>query len=168
VTSNTASSVVSALQDKGFNVTQKTVTSSTVTSGNAIDIQDANGNSLVGKEEPVTTPLVVIVSGGPAPVTVPSDVINEPCTTADAELANDGFNVNSQFTYETNQSFAAQTTITTNPAPGSSEPKGTAITIVCSEGAGTTTPTASASASASASAGNGGGGFIQGLGGGNN
>jgi eukaryotic-like serine/threonine-protein kinase len=169
VNAATAASVVSQLQKYGYTtVTQKTETSATVTSGNAVDIQDANGNSLVGKLEPVTTPLVVIVSGGPASITVPSDVINEPCTTADAELTNDGFDVNSQFTYQTNQSFAAQNVITTSPAPGSSEPRSTAITIICSEGAGTTTPSASVSPSATATAATGGGGFIQGLGGGNN
>ena len=172
VTAASATSVISALEAKQYSVTQKTETSSTVPSGNAIDIQNANGTSLVGQFEPVTTPLVVVVSGGPGTTTVPTDVVNEACSSADQELTNAGFNVNSQFNYVTNQSFAAQTVITTNPAPGSPVQKGASITITCSLGAGTTstTPTASTSASASASASDtsGNGGFISGFTGGNN
>jgi len=175
VTSNTAASVQTALEAKGFVVTQKTENSATIASGDAIDIQDANGNSLMGKTEPVNTPLVLVVSSGPTAVTVPTDVVNEACSTADSELTNDGFNVNSQFTYETNQSFAANTVITTSPAPGSSQARGTSITITCSSGAGTTTPTTSASASSSTStsasatdSSTANGGFIQGFNGSNN
>jgi len=169
VTTNTATSVQTALEAKGFVVTQKTENSATIASGNAIDIQDANGNSLMGKTEPVNTPLVLVVSSGPTAVTVPTDVVNEPCSTADSELTNDGFNVNSQFTYETNQSFAANNVITTTPAPGSSQPRGTSITITCSSGAGTTTTTPSDTASATDSAtatdsSTGTGNFIQGFG----
>ena len=171
VNAATASSVVTALQQKGYTVSEKTATSSSVPSGNAIDIQNANGNSLVGQLEPVTTALVVVVSGGPGDITVPTDVIGETCTNADSELTNAGFSVNSQFTYQINQSFAAQTVITTSPAPGSSEPKNSSITIICSEGAGTsTTPstTTSVSASPSDTSTSNNGGFIQGLGGNNN
>jgi beta-lactam-binding protein with PASTA domain len=174
VTSSTAAQVVTALEAKQFVVTQKTETSATVQSGNAIDIQDGNGTSLLGKLEPVTTQLVVVVSGGPGTVTVPTDVVNETCSNADSELTNDGFNVNSQFTYETNPSFAANNVITTNPAPGATVQKGAAITITCSSGAGastapSTTPTASASASATATdTSTTGGGFIGGFNGGNN
>ncbi len=161
---------------KGYlSIKETTQQSSTVPSGNAIDIQDANGNSLVGKTEPVTTPLVVVVSGGPGTTTVPSDVVNIPCSQADQELTNDGFNVNSQFTEEPNASFAAGNVITTDPAPNSVVAKGSAISITCSEGAGTptapsTTPstTVSATATDTSTAGNGNGGFIGGFPGTNN
>jgi serine/threonine-protein kinase len=176
VVAATAQSVVSTLTGKGYlSIKETTQQSSTVPSGNAIDIQDANGNSLVGKTEPVTTPLVVVVSGGPGTTTVPSDVVNIPCSQADQELTNDGFNVNSQFTEEPNASFAAGNVITTNPAPNSVVAKNSAISITCSEGAGTptapsTTPstTVSATATDTSTAGNGNGGFIGGFPGTNN
>jgi eukaryotic-like serine/threonine-protein kinase len=166
VTDNLGSQVVSTLQSKGFtNVTTKTATSSSVASNNAIDIQDANGNSLLGKTEPVTTPLIVVISGGPGTVTVPSDVVNKSCSAADSELTGLGLNVNSQFTYEANASFAANTVITTNPAPNTVVNKNSAITITCSSGAGaSTTPTASATASATDTST---GGLFGGLGGNN-
>ena len=165
----TGTAVQQQLQKYGYTVTMKTANSSTVPSGNAIDIQNQNGTSLVGQLEPVTTPLYVVVSAGPGDVTVPSDVVNEACSSADQELTNAGFNVNSQFTYQINQSFAAQTVITTNPSPGSPEPRGTSITIVCSEGAGTsTTPSDTTSATASPSDTSTGNSFIGGFGGGNN
>jgi len=167
VTDSLGSQVVSTLQTKGFtNVTTKTSTSSSVASNNAIDIQDANGNSLLGKTEPVTTPLVVVISGGPGTVTVPSDVVNKACSAADSELTGLGLNVNSQFTYEANASFAANTVITTNPAPNTVVNKGTSITITCSSGAGATdTSTATSTASPTDTST---GGFISGLNGGNN
>ena len=171
VTTATGTAVQQQLQKYGYTVTMKTATSSTVPSGNAIDIQNQNGTSLVGQLEPVTTQLYVVVSAGPGDVNVPSDVVNEACSSADQELTNAGFNVNSQFTYQINQSFAAQTVITTNPAPGTPEPRGTSITIICSEGAGTsTTPsdTASASASPSDTSTGDNGGLFGGFGGGNN
>jgi len=166
---NTSGTVtISTLQGKGFtNVTPKNEVSSSVASGDAIDIQDANGNSLLGKTEPVTTPLVVVISTGPGSVTVPSDVVSKACSAADSELTNLGLNVNSQFTYVANQAFAPNTVITTSPAPNTSVNKGSSITITCSTGAGatTTTPTATASATATDTST---GGIIQGLTGGNN
>ena len=163
VTASKSADIVSALTAKGYSVTTKTTNNSTIASGYGIDIQDANGNSLLGKSEPVTTPLVVVVSGGPGTVTVPTDVVNEACSTADQELTNLGLSVNSQFTYETNQSFAANTVITTNPAPNAVVQKGSSITITCSSGAGatTTTPTVTPTATDTSTS-----GFLGGLGGG--
>jgi eukaryotic-like serine/threonine-protein kinase len=152
LTNTAGTQVVSTLTGKGFtNVQTKQVVNSSVTSGDAIDIQDANGNSLLGKTEPVTMALYVVVSSGPGTVTVPSDVVSKACSAADSELTSLGLNVNSQFTYVTNQAFAANTVITTSPAPNQTVNKGTAITITCSSGAGattSTTPTATASATA--------------------
>jgi serine/threonine-protein kinase len=165
---NTSGTVtISTLQGKGFtNVTPKNEISSTIASGDAIDIQDANGNSLLGKTEPVTTPLVVVISTGPGSVTVPSDVVSKACSAADSELTSLGLNVNSQFTYEANQAFAPNTVITTSPAPNQTVNKGSSITITCSTGAGatTTTPTATASATATDTS----TGLFGGLAGGNN
>jgi eukaryotic-like serine/threonine-protein kinase len=175
INTRTSTDVTTALQSHGFSVSSKTEQSATVPSGNVIDIQDPNGNSLAGKNEPVTTQLVVVVSGGPGTVTVPADVVGEGCTQADQELTNDGFNVNSQFTEEPNQSFAANTVITTSPVPNSVVAKNSAISITCSSGPATpSAPSTSASASATPSDtssaggnGNGNGGFI-GFAGGNN
>ena len=174
----TVATVLTQLSGHGYtNVTQKTVTSSTIASGDVVDIQDNNGNSLLDKLEPVTTPLVVLVSSGPQSITVPSDLVNQNCSNADSELTNDGFTVSSQFTYQANPSFAAQTVISTSPSSGASEPRGTAVTIVCSSGPGaSTTPPSSPTTSTSASPtdtstsnanGNGNGGFFGGLGGNN-
>ncbi|WP_414641131.1 Stk1 family PASTA domain-containing Ser/Thr kinase [Actinospica sp.] len=169
VSSSLGSQVVSTLQAKGFqNVTTKTATSATVASNNAIDIQNANGTSLLGQTEPVTTPLVVVISGGPGTVTVPSDVVTKTCSSADSELTGLGLNVNSQFTYQTNASFAANTVITTTPAPNTQVNRGSAITITCSSGAGATTGSPTATASATATDTSTAGGFISGLNGGNN
>ncbi|HET9172507.1 MAG TPA: Stk1 family PASTA domain-containing Ser/Thr kinase [Actinospica sp.] len=169
VSNSLGSTTVSTLQSNGFtNVQSKSETSSTVTSGNAIDIQDANGNSLLGKTVPVTTPLVVVISGGPGTVTVPSDVVGKGCSAADSELTSLGLNVVSQFTYEANPSFAAQTVITTNPQPNQTVNKGTSITITCSSGAGATTTTTTPSSTATPTSTDNTGGFISGLNGGNN
>ena len=161
-------STVTTLQGKGFtNVQTKQQQSATVATGDAIDIQDANGNSLLGKTEPVTTPLYVVVSGGPGTVTVPSDVVNKNCSAADQELTALGLSVSPQFTYQANPSFAANTVITTSPAPNQTVNKNSSITITCSSGAGTaTTPTATDSATPTDTS--TGGGFISGLNGGNN
>ena len=168
VQNSTGSQVVSTLQTKGFtNVNTKSETSASVPSGNAIDIQDANGNSLLNKTEPVTTPLIVVISGGPGTVTVPSDVVSKACSAADSELTSLGLNVVSQFTYEANPSFAAQTVITTSPAPNQTVNKGTSITITCSSGAGTTTTTPATGATTPTDTAST-GGFISGLNGGNN
>ncbi|WP_372463241.1 Stk1 family PASTA domain-containing Ser/Thr kinase [Actinospica acidithermotolerans] len=169
LTNTSGSQTVSTLQSKGFtNVTTKQQTSSSVAVGDAIDIQDANGKSLLGQTEPVTTPLVVVISGGPGTVTVPSDVVNKSCSDADSELTGMGLSVNSQFTYEASPSFAANTVITTSPAPNSTVNKGTSITITCSSGAGasaTDTATATATPTATDSST---GGLLGGLNGGNN
>jgi serine/threonine-protein kinase len=168
VSDSLGSQVVSTLQAKGFtNVVTKNENSSSVATNNAIDIQDANGNSLLGKTEPVTTPLTVVISGGPGTATVPSDVVNKNCSSADSELTSLGFNVNSQFTYVTNASFAANTVITTNPAPNSVVNKGSSITITCSSGSGATTPTTTGSATPTATD-SATGGWLSGLNGGNN
>jgi serine/threonine-protein kinase len=170
LTNNSGTATVTTLQTHGFtNVTTKTATSATVASGDAIDIQDANGNSLLGKTEPVTTPLVVVISGGPGTVTVPGDVVTKTCSAADAELTNLGLNVNSQFTYVANPAFAAQTVISTTPVANTVVQKGSAISITCSSGAGTaTTTTPSTTPTATATDTSTGGGFISQLNGGNN
>ncbi|HEX4787788.1 MAG TPA: Stk1 family PASTA domain-containing Ser/Thr kinase [Actinospica sp.] len=162
--------VVNSLQKDGFtNVTTQTVSSNTVPSGNAIDIKNQNGNSMLGqKNVPVTTPLVVVISGGPGTTTVPS-VVDQGCGSAEKTLQGNPYDfvvtVQNQLSSD---GIAQNNAIGTNPSANSSATVGQAVTLICSQGPSptTTTPTATGSATATATATDT-SGFIGGLGGGN-
>ena len=67
VRESSASQVEAELREQGYpQLTTKTVTSSTVPQGNAVDILDAQNQSVLGKEVAVGTPLTVVVSNGSA------------------------------------------------------------------------------------------------------
>ncbi|HTJ72899.1 MAG TPA: hypothetical protein VL551_35505 [Actinospica sp.] len=67
VTASRGSAVVTVLQQRGFvEVTTKSVGSNTVPAGNAVDITDANGHSVLGHQVSIATALTVVVSAGPA------------------------------------------------------------------------------------------------------
>jgi serine/threonine-protein kinase len=152
-------------------VTSKQQSSNTVPAGYTIDIQDPKGNSLLGKTEPVTQPLVVIISGGPSTTTVPS-VVGQSCDSAESTLQSSPYNFvvtehNQYATDGTQQGYA----IGTSPGANQSISIGGAVTLNCSLGAqpgdgngiGGGMPSDSASPSASSSP-----NLIGGLGGGNN
>lgn len=163
---------VSTLQSKYHyqNVTSKQVSSSTVPSGYTIDIQDPNGNSLLGKTEPVTQPLVVVISGGPSTTTVPS-VAGQTCDAAKQTLQGAPY----QFVVAVQTQYATDGTqqgyvIGTSPGANQSVNIGGSVTLYCSLGAqpggngnggGNPTDTASPNASSTPN-------LIGGLGGGNN
>jgi beta-lactam-binding protein with PASTA domain len=153
VNAGAGTTIVTSLQNAGFtNVTTKNaVSTSGVPTGNGIDIQDANGNSELGKTLPVTTPLVVVISTGAGNVTIPTSVLSEACSTAYSQLISLGLAASSTFTYEANAGFQNNTVITTSPVPGSSVPKNTPVTITCASNtsaSASTSPTATASATA--------------------
>ncbi len=175
---------VKSLQSYGYlNVTSKQQASTSVPSGYTIDIQDGNGTSLIGKVEPITQQLVVVISTGPNAVTVPSEV-GQNCTTAQQTLAAAPYNfvVNETNAYATDGT-AQGSVISTTPSANQSANPGSSIALVCSLGPQPTTAgnggnngngggngaSASASPSPSASASDtAGAGFAGGLGGGNN
>ena len=115
------------LQRMGFNkVSERTQTSSTITSGNVIGTQPAAGTSLKSDQ-----PVVLLVSGGPVPVQLP-DVVGKPQDQATAILQQAGFTVNS---ITQNSSTVPQgNVITTNPPPGATVGQGSAVQLVVSSG----------------------------------
>ncbi len=55
------------LREQGYlQLSTKTVTSSTIAPGDAVEILDAQNQSVLGKEVAVGTPLTVVVSNGSA------------------------------------------------------------------------------------------------------
>lgn len=67
VAASSASAVEAQLQRAGYTEIQlRPVASNTVASGNAIDIEDTRGASLLGRVVIVGTPLVLLVSTGPS------------------------------------------------------------------------------------------------------
>jgi serine/threonine-protein kinase len=173
VNTSKGTDVVSKLEN-GYhfqNVTTKTATSSSVPVGNAIDIQDQNGNSLLGKQNvPVTTPLVVVVSGGPGSTTVPS-VVNESCAQAQTTLQGSPYNFQVTLTNQfSTDGIAQNNVIGTNPGANASATVGQQVTLICSDGPSpaTTAPTTTGTPTGTATATDtGGGNFLGGIGGGN-
>lgn len=164
VNTSKGTDVVSRLKDayKFLNVTTKEEQSSSVPSGNAIDIQDQNGNSMLGKQNvPVTTPLVVVVSSGPAAVSVPS-VVNQNCSQAQQTLEGAPYNfvLNTVNQYSTD-GVQAGNAIGTDPAANTSAAVGQKVTLTCSQGPSPqSTPTTPTPTSTDTT-----GGFLGGLGG---
>lgn len=67
VSESRESALLTALHLAGFvDVSTRSVGSSTVPAGNAVDITDVNGRSVLGDEVSTSTPLIVVVSAGPA------------------------------------------------------------------------------------------------------
>jgi serine/threonine-protein kinase len=163
VNSAAGTQVVNTLTSDGYlSVSTKTEASNSVPSGNAITIQDKNGNSELGKDVPVTTPLVVVISSGPNSQAVPS-VANENCDQAKAALAAApyDFNVSEQNQYS--PIVPQNSVISTNPSGGATAAVGSQVTLVCSSGPSPqqTTPTTNPTPTST----NTGGGFLGGLGG---
>jgi eukaryotic-like serine/threonine-protein kinase len=78
----------------------------------------------------------VVVSAGPAPVNVP-DVTGQDQVSATQTLTSAGFRVRSR--NQTSSTVQQGNVITTEPAPGSQEAKGSTVTLVVSSGPQTTT-----------------------------
>ena len=149
VTGSSVSSVVTDLKNSGFtNVTEKPETDAQVATNNAVDIQNQNGTSELNQTIPVTTPLIVLYSSGPASTTVPS-VVNTSCATAQGTLQGSPYNfvVNTQNSYSA-EGVAAGNAIGTNPQANTPATVGQQVTLYCSQGASPaptdTTPTSPA------------------------
>jgi beta-lactam-binding protein with PASTA domain/predicted Ser/Thr protein kinase len=156
--SNTKATVKQTLNNAGFtNLQESDQASSTVPSGNVIDLQDGNGKSIAGKAEPVTTQITVVVSSGPGNATVPP-TIGQTCTQAQQTIQGQGFQTS--LTNQASDTVQSGYVINTSPGGNASTTKGNTVTIYCSTG-----PASNPTPSSSASAGNGNGGFLGGLGG---
>lgn len=66
VVHSSTAAVQRQLQQRGFVVTVKLVPSNTIVAGNAIDIENSRNQSLLGREVPAGTTLVLVGSAGPA------------------------------------------------------------------------------------------------------
>ena len=121
----------------GAGLTLGTVTmqsSSTVTSGNVISENPAAGAS-VAKGSAVD----LVVSSGPAMVTVPN-VVGNTQAAATTAITGAGLTVGA-VTMQSSSAVASGNVISENPAAGASVASGSAVALVISTGAGTSTPT---------------------------
>src|SRR6185437_10366118 len=133
VTGKQVNDAQTQLQKLGLVVNQQQDPNSTAPQG-TVDKQDPAGNSVVAPGSTVT----LYVSGGG--VTVKS-VIGEQYLQAQQDLENQGFQVNPQAqSAPSNQPVQPGVVWSQNPAPNSSKPRGTTITILYQPQA-TATPT---------------------------
>jgi serine/threonine-protein kinase len=114
------------LTAQGFTVLVEEVEDEEVPIGEVVD-QEPGAN----QEAPRGSEVRLFVSKGPAPREVP-DVVGRPIAEASNLLGQAGFAVNQ--TSEPSDTVPEGTVIRTNPPAGSSQPKGTAITVVVSSG----------------------------------
>jgi serine/threonine-protein kinase len=144
----TVDSVKQTLTQYGFTtITEQSTTSTTVASGNVIDIQDTSGTSLAGRNVAVNTPIVLVYSSGKQSSGVPNVVGH---TQADAQntLTSAGFTVGG-ISYQNSDNYPSGTVISESPT--GQQQQGTAINLVISSGPAQTSssPTPSASSTCS-------------------
>jgi serine/threonine-protein kinase len=122
-----AADALNQLQQMGFTkVSEKTQTSGSIASGNAIGTQPAAGTSLKSDQ-----PIVLLVSGGPVEVAVPN-VVNKTQDQATAILQQAGFTVN--VAQQNSNTVPQGSVISTNPPAGTTVGQGSAVQIVVSSG----------------------------------
>jgi beta-lactam-binding protein with PASTA domain/predicted Ser/Thr protein kinase len=109
----TAAEATSRLKKAGFKPRTKTQASSSVASGRVIGTEPP-----AGTEKQLGSPVVVLVSSGPAPVKVP-DVTGQSLSAAEATLANAGLAVG-KVTKRSTSSSPPGTVLSQSPAPRSS------------------------------------------------
>jgi beta-lactam-binding protein with PASTA domain/predicted Ser/Thr protein kinase len=119
------------LTAQGFTVVTEDVDDEDAPVGEVVD-QDPSPND----EAPRGSEVRLFVSGGPAPREVP-DVVGRPIAEASNLLGQAGFAVNQ--TSESSNTVPEGEVIRTNPPAGSTQEKGTAITVVVSSGPGEST-----------------------------
>ena len=108
-----AADALSRLRKAGFKPTTTKETSATVAAGKVIAT-----NPPAGTEKQLGSPVVVLVSSGPAPVKVP-DVTGQSLSLAEATLTNAGLTVGT-VTKKTSATQAPETVLSQSPATGSS------------------------------------------------
>jgi serine/threonine-protein kinase len=125
VRKNTLEDAVRTLAEAGLKSKEYEVTSS-LPSGTVTGQSPAPGTMVVKG-----TTVRINVSKGLPPVIVPSDVIGKSANDATSELQQLGFNVQRQ---EADSTKAKDTVIDTNPKPGSSQVRGSQVTLIVSRG----------------------------------
>jgi serine/threonine-protein kinase len=139
----TVDAVKQTLTGYGFtNITEQSTTSQNVAANNVIDVQDANGASLAGKNVAVTTPIVLIYSTGKQSGTVPT-VTGHSLDDAKGAITGAGFTVGA-ISYQNDPTVPSGDVISESPT--GQQQQGTAINLVVSLG-----PSAASSPSPSAS-----------------
>ena len=117
----------SELQQKGFtHISIQPQASSQYRTGLVVGSRPPPGSS-----QATSTPIVLLVSSGPAPVAIPS-VVGQTQAAATAALQKDGFVVN--VTNATSSTVPSGNVITTNPLPGTKQTPGSAVQLVVSTG----------------------------------
>ncbi len=109
-----AADAIAKLRKAGFKPKSTKETSSTVAAGKVIAT-----NPTAGTEKQLGSPVIVIVSSGPAPVKVP-DVTGQSLSAAEATLTNAGLQVGT-VTKRTSASQAPDTVLAQSPATGTTE-----------------------------------------------
>jgi eukaryotic-like serine/threonine-protein kinase len=124
---------VAALRDAGFKVADpKHDTSDTVAENHVLGIAMADGGPAEdGARLPVGTTIVVTVSDGPAPVTIPS-VVNVDETSAKATLESLGLRVQEATDYS--EQYPAGTVMSQSPKDGTAGHRTDTVTITISQG----------------------------------
>jgi len=117
------------LEGQGFTVEVVNEQSEDVDAGVVIRSEPAAGTQVARGSE-----VTLLVSAGPAPVTVP-DVINQDRADAAARLARVGFEVD--FQSEPSDQVAVDRVIRTDPAPGTEAAPGSTVTVVVASGPAT-------------------------------
>jgi beta-lactam-binding protein with PASTA domain/predicted Ser/Thr protein kinase len=144
VTGESQSDATRQLTDDGFNVNPTTETTSSATAGNVIS-QDPGG----GSQEPAGTTIKIVVASAPPTVNVPS-VTGDPTGSAFSALRSEGFHV-----VRTTQNVSDPTknnrVISQSPAGGSSQKKGSTVTIVAGHYVATSSSSSSSSSTSSSS-----------------
>ncbi len=144
VTGLSQGSATSQLSNAGFKVAVSNQTSTTVSPGNVIS-QNPGG----GASEPPGTTVTIVVAQAPPKVQVP-DVTGQTKQNATTTLRNAGFNVVSQTQDTSNQNQDGKV-ISENPGAGTSQTKGSTVTIVIGHFKTTTTTTSSTPTSSTSS-----------------
>jgi beta-lactam-binding protein with PASTA domain/predicted Ser/Thr protein kinase len=122
--------VYAVLHGDGFTVQEQQVVDNAA-SGTVLDVQDANGDTLLGKTVPLNQTLFVVVSSGPDSVLVPPEV-DQNCAAGTAQIQRAGFQTKPNTAYS---GFVRQgLIISTSPGGNAPTPLTQTVTVTCSLG----------------------------------
>jgi beta-lactam-binding protein with PASTA domain/predicted Ser/Thr protein kinase len=144
VTGDTQSSATNQLTQAGFKVDTTTQTSSSVTAGNVIS-QNPGAGGAATRGSTVT----IVIASAPTTATVPP-VVGDPASGASSALSSAGFKVTRKNENVTQQSKDG-TVVSQNPAGGSTQKKGSTVTITVGHFTQTTSSSSSSTSTTSSS-----------------
>jgi len=140
VTNETESTATANLSSAGFRVATSTQTSTTVTPGTVISQNPAGGSSVASGST-----VTIVVAQAPPKVNVPN-VVGKKASAATSTLTGAGFTVSQQSQDVTNPAQGG-IVISQNPSAGSSQTKGSGVTIVVGHYKAPTTTTTTTTSS---------------------